>query len=139
MTPELRQRHRRVWQLWAILLPIGFVSAILVLPQKVTQATLVENTATPLSKIIQTKETDWLTANIRSSDSDNKQLEIVLKKPLNVPSTQIFWQNTFLGNLGAKGTYRFPLDSLQTANPPYTLEIIDPIHKTIFQTLTFNP
>lgn len=139
MTPELRNRHRRVWQLWAILLPIGFVSAILVLPQKTTQAALVENSTQPLPNVLQTQHTAWLTANLRTSDAPNKQLEIILKKPLELPSAQLYWQNTFIGNLGAKGTYRFSLDSLQTTNAPYTLEIRDPINKSVFQTITFNP
>jgi len=137
MTPELRLRHRRVWQIWAILLPIGFVSAILVLPQKVVQTALVEKIAEPLQNIEQTKEIEWLVANIRAADG-SKQLEILLKKPLDIPSAQIFWQNTFLGSLGAKGIQRFFLDSTQVANPPFTLEIRNPIDQTVFQKITFE-
>jgi hypothetical protein len=138
MTPELRQRHRFIWRLWAVLLPIGFVSAILVLPQKATQTSRLDSTEAALPKVMQTRQTDWLTANIRSSDKDALQLEIILKQPLDIPAARLFWQNTFVGNLGAKGTYRFPMDSLQTTNPPFTLEIRDPINQTIFQKITFD-
>lgn len=139
MVPELRQRHRLVWQVWAFVLPIGFVLAILVLPKKVFQTDLIEKSEAPLPIVAQTQENEWLTVNLRNSDSQTKQLEIILKKPLDIPAAQVFWQNTFLGSLSSKGTQRFALDSLQMANPPYTLEIRDPINETVFQTLTFQP
>lgn len=138
MVPELRQRHRLVWQLWAVLLPIGFVFAIVVLPKKVVQTALIENTIAPLPTISKSKETDWLIANIRSSGNARQQLEILLKKPLDVPATQVFWQNTFLGSLEAKGVQRFLIDSAQAANPPFLLEIRDPINQTVFQKITFE-
>jgi hypothetical protein len=138
MVPELRQRHRFIWRMWALLLPIGFVGAIVVLPKKVFQLTLLQTSEAPRTTLEQTQENGWLIANIRTAENGAKQLEIVLKKPLDIPATQLFWQNTFLGSLGAKGVQRFALDSLQVAHPPFTLEIRDPINQTVFQTITFK-
>lgn len=139
MIPELRKRHRRVWQLWALLLPAGFFLAIWVLPEGVIQPDLIKKTLPPLPNVDQVKETTWLTATIRSDESQHKQLEIYIDQPLSMPSGQLYWQNAFLGSLDAKGVQRFPLDSAQAANPPFTLEIRDPILKNVFQTIIFEP
>ncbi|MFN7117584.1 MAG: hypothetical protein ACK4TA_12350 [Saprospiraceae bacterium] len=139
MVPELRRRHRLLWQMWAVLLPIGFVIAILALPKQPTQAQLYDNTAAPLDKLEQTRETEWLLVRLFAADSLHKQLEITVKKPLNVPATQVFWQDRYLGNLGAKGVKRFPLDSALLAGLPYVLEIKDPINQNIFQTIIIQP
>lgn len=138
MTPELRLRHRHVWQLWAFLLPLGFVLAIIALPKQVTQAQLYNNTTPPLGKLEQTRTTEWLLVRLFAADSLHKQLEITLKKPLNIPAAQIFWQDTYLGSLGAKGVQRFALDSALVIEMPYILEIKDPINKKIFQTITIS-
>ncbi|HMO38775.1 MAG TPA: hypothetical protein PKC76_07795 [Saprospiraceae bacterium] len=140
MKPELRHIHRRIWQLWALLLPLSFGLAVLVLPTKVTQPVLYDQMAVKTSKIEQTQETDWLRVQIRAPDEMMpRQLQIVLKKPLKVPVAQVFWQNVYIGRLGAKGTHYFLLDSSQVANPPYHLDIRDPINKAVLQTITFHP
>ncbi len=139
MVPELRKRHRMVWQVWAFLLPVGFVLAILVLPKKGWQPNLIENTPIALPNLEQTQENEWLVASIRTQPAlSDKQLEIKLKKPLNIPSAQVFWQNAFLGSLGAKGTQRFGLDSALLVKPPFLLEIRNPIDQTVFQKIMFK-
>ncbi len=139
MVPELRKRHRLVWQVWAFLLPIGFIFAILVLPKQMPVNQLPIAREAPFGNIAQSESTDVLTASLRAqAGSPNKQLEIKLKKPLDVPLAQVFWQNTFLGNLGAKGTHRFTLDSALLVNPPYLLEIRNPIDQAVFQKITFT-
>ena len=40
MTPTQRKRHRQIWLALCILLPLGFVAAVLVLPQPVAQDNL---------------------------------------------------------------------------------------------------
>lgn len=138
MIPELRKRHRLVWRIWAFVLPIGFMLAILVLPKKITQAQLYQGTPPPLAKLEQTRETEWLLLRLFASDSLHKQLEITLKKPLNIPVAQVFWQNRYLGSLSAKGVQRFQLDSALVTERPYILEIKDPINEKIFQTIVIN-
>lgn len=139
MVPELRERHRRVWRLAALVLPVGFVLAIIALPKQPTQTQLYNNTALPLHKLEQTRETEWLLVRLFATDSLHKQLEITVKKPLNVPATQVFWQDRYLGSLSAKGVQRFPLDSALVAEMPYILEIKDPVNQNIFQTIIIHP
>ncbi len=139
MVPELRERHRRVWRMAALVLLLGFILAIIALPKPVTQAQLYNNTASPLNKLEQTRETEWLLVHLFATDSLHKQLEITVKKPLNVPAAQVFWQDTYLGNLGAKGVQRFALDSALVAETPYILEIKNPVHQNIFQTIIIHP
>lgn len=139
MVPELRKRHRRVWRMAALVLPLGFVLAIIALPKPVTQAQLYNNTTLPLHKLEQTRETAWLLVRLFAADSLHKQLEITVKQPLNIPAAQVFWQNRYLGNLGAKGVQRFALDSALVAETPYILEIKDPVNQNIFQNIIIHP
>lgn len=139
MVPELRKRHRLVWQVWALLLPIGFVSAILVLPKQMPVNQLPIAREMPLGNIVQSESTDALIVSLRAQAGlSNKQLEITLKKPLDMPSALVYWQDTFIGSLGAKGTQYFTLDSALVANPPFLLEIRNPIDQTVFQKITFT-
>lgn len=139
MVPELRKRHRLIWQVWALLLPIGFVLAILVLPKQVKIAQLPIANDMPFATIEESESTEALKVNLRAQAGlPNKQLEIILTQPLDVPSARVYWQNTFLGSLGAKGTQYFILDSALLVNPPFLLEIRNPIDQTVFQKITFT-
>lgn len=139
MVPELRKRHRLIWQVWALLLPIGFVLAILVLPKQVKIEQLPITNDRPFATIEKSESTEALKVNLRSqAGSPNKQLEIILTRPLDVPAARIYWQNTFVGSLGARGTQRFILDSALLLNPPFLLEIRNPIDQTVFQKITFQ-
>lgn len=139
MVPKLRTRHRLIWQIWALLLPIGFVMAILVLPKPIKQTQLPITDDKPFAIIEQSESTEAFIVNVRAQAGlPDKQLEIILKKPLKVPSAQIYWQNTFIGSLGAKGTQRFVLDSALVASPPFSLEIRNPIDQTVFQKITLD-
>ena len=40
MTPSLRKRHRIIWMLLAIVLPLLFLAAVLSIPEKATQEKL---------------------------------------------------------------------------------------------------
>jgi hypothetical protein len=40
MMKPLRKRHLQIWILWAVLLPVGIVSAWMAVPKKVTQELL---------------------------------------------------------------------------------------------------
>lgn len=139
MVPELRQRHRLVWLVWAALLPLGFVFAVLVLPKEAYQPRLVDHTPQALPLVEQSRESEWLAANLRAQPGHSgKQLEIILKQPVAEPSASLFWQNTFIGNLGAKGVHRFALDSVLVANPPFHLKIENPINQTLVYQTTFE-
>jgi hypothetical protein len=42
MIKSLRKRHLQIWILWAVLLPLGIVTAWMAVPKKVTQQLLQE-------------------------------------------------------------------------------------------------
>lgn len=46
MTPTLRKRHFQIWLTLAVIMPILFVLAVLVIPQPVYQDTLYQDTET---------------------------------------------------------------------------------------------
>ena len=53
MSPKLRKRHRLVWTILAILLPVLFLLAIWSIPQPVVQETLYQS---PSTETIQTND-----------------------------------------------------------------------------------
>lgn len=40
MHPSLRQKHKMIWLIWAIVIPLLFIAAIMVIPKKVKQEKL---------------------------------------------------------------------------------------------------
>ncbi len=62
MNPSLRKIHRRIWIAFAVILPVLFVAAVLVIPDEVKQEILYQNVE---SGQIQQKEVE---------DSIQKQL-----------------------------------------------------------------
>ena len=43
MVPSLRKTHRRIWILLAVVLPVLYIAAILVIPDEVTQEKLYQD------------------------------------------------------------------------------------------------
>ncbi|HMQ47426.1 MAG TPA: hypothetical protein PKA00_08640 [Saprospiraceae bacterium] len=137
MIPELRKRHRLLWSFWILLLPLGFAYIVWSLPQKTIVSELPVQKTPALADTEQTKETEWIKVNLLTqADMASKQLELQLKKPLHIPSAQLYWQGVFLGSIQGQDVYRFALDSALLARPPYTLEIRDPINQSVFQQIS---
>ena len=139
MVPELRKRHRLIWQLGSILLCLGFVAAVWVLPQPVTQTKLFQKINPPLPRILDTQESEEFTINLRGDSTKGTQLEFIIKKPLDQPVAQLYWQYIFIGVLGPKGVQRFPISGTRLAKAPYFLQIVNPFEKTVIQKFNFNP
>ena len=58
MDPSLRKTHRRIWIVLAILLPVLFVVAILVLPKDVEQDTLYQDADPAQIQQIESKDSN---------------------------------------------------------------------------------
>lgn len=100
MVPELRKRHRFLWGFWIWLLPLGFAYAVWSLPEKVIVSELPVQKPAAFTNIELTGETDWIKVHLRAEAvMASKQLELELKKPLQIPSAQLYWQGAFLGSL----------------------------------------
>ncbi|MFA8449176.1 MAG: hypothetical protein ACEPOW_00610 [Bacteroidales bacterium] len=114
MIKRLRNRHRRWWQIWTILLPLLFILAIVYTPRFYTQELVVKELPTPLEYIVKMYEGDNYKINIRSDEAGAFQLELFLKEPLKLPAPLMYVsylnkKDVLLGNTGQKGLYRWPV------------------------------
>ena len=150
MIKPLRKRHLQVWTVWAILLPVGIISAWLVVPEPVTEKLIQPiNTIKPLPVIYKTAEKENYTVNLRhATDTSQWQLEWVNKEVLTWPSATIYQtikgetgmdNARLIGRIEARGTYYFSLDStFQPVNlSTYQLILYDFIHQQLIDTINF--
>lgn len=139
MTRALRKRHLLIWCFLAILLPLGFVSAYLAIPEKVIDNTETRKIDEPLPKIFMSKDSEFLKINIRKTINQKKQqLEIIIKKPLEAPCNLVYFSNSefiengvLLGILSSKGVYRFDLTNQEPIKNKASVFIYDNIKKQI--------
>lgn len=120
MIKPLRKYHFLVWRLWAVLLPIAFVVAIIVRP---VQA--------PTRKV----DEEAFTANIVTNNDSTFVVTIQVGKPIKVPSCvailSLSQKDVVLGTLDRQGRYNF---TIPTFDGPAILNLVDAIHqKTIMK------
>ncbi len=140
MTPALRKTHRYAWYTLAILLPMGWLAAILAIPDEIRQQPVRREQAPPLPVLAQSRQSGDLLINLRrDSAGARRQLEIFIQKPLTEPNTAVILENKPtdqpLGLLGARGVRRFDLDSL---TPPVKLRFEDKIHGRVLRRVTME-
>jgi|GEM_PF-709576 len=133
MTPALRKTHRIAWFSLAVLLPLAWLAAVLAVPDKLCQEPARAPQPAPLGSIVQSKQSENLLLNLRSDVEDSRyQLEILITKPLTSANAVVWCKqadqtNKQLGLLGAKGVYRFDLDS--TATQTIEVTVTDELKK----------
>lgn len=144
MTPALRRAHRRIWYALAILLPLGWLAAVLAIPGDLRQEPMRAPQAVALPVLLASKESGPFLINLRGDSSrTRKQVEILLKSPQTNPSTLVYWSSAdhrapqLLGALQTRGLYRFALDSLTAQEPGGTLRLEDPIERRTLRTVQF--
>lgn len=134
MVPELRIRHRIIWQIGSVLLCLGFVAAVWVLPQPVPAGQWLQNEVKPFPKILARKTIGSLSFQLRQGDNALKQIEITQHGVMEKPFVQVFCNNALQGVLGRQEIQRFNLSDTLSAEPPYLIEMVDGIsQKTIHQ------
>jgi hypothetical protein len=121
MVKSLRQYHYLIWRLWAILLPIAFLTAIALRPEL------------PLPN--EGDETAFTA--ILSPDTDSTLVvTVTLGKPIKVASCVAILSSAqkeiVLGTLDRPGRYRFIVPSFDGEG---TLNLVDAIHKQRIGTL----
>jgi hypothetical protein len=133
MVPELRKRHRIIWQFGSLFLVAGFIAAVWVLPQPVPAGQWVQEQVQPFPQILAEKHLDELSARLKIGDSRHLQIEIIQKKAYPVPFAELLCNGVVLGTLGAQRQHNFNLkDTFVNKQQTYLLEIVDPInHQTI--------
>ena len=140
MTPNLRRSHRIMWLGLAILLPIGFVAALRLntIPPVQEQPIGLPIVAS-LPILIKSVEKPGLQVNLRrNGQSRARQLEIVVRQPLEVPSGVVRVgsgaNGRAIGTVDVAGTYRFALPD-SSAHP--TIKLVDEVHHTTLHTIHF--
>ncbi|GAB2584032.1 hypothetical protein [Spirosoma areae] len=139
MTPTLRRSHRIMWLGLAILLPIGFVAALrlnTIPPVQVQPIGL--PLAASLPVLIKSINNPGLQVNLRRDrKSAERQLEIIVRQPLEVPSVVVRVGDAggqAIGQLDVAGVYRFSLPD-SSAYP--TITLTDEVHHSTLQTIHF--
>lgn len=144
MTPALRRAHYRIWLALAVLLPLGWVAAILAIPGDIQQEPVRAPQIAALPVLLVSKESGSFLINLRTDSAGaKKQLEILLKSPQTNPSTLVYWINAhqqrpvLLGALQTRGLYRFELDGAAARQPGDTLRLEDPLQRRTLRTVVF--
>ncbi|MFK7903758.1 MAG: hypothetical protein AB8B69_01470 [Chitinophagales bacterium] len=145
MVPQLRRRHKWMWLILTILLPMGFITAYSLMPptQETIAQPLPDSKPAPLSKIISIRQTPQFDVKLREDNILGlKQIEVVLNKALKRPSTHLYVSDKsskeiadaqFLGLLGSKGDYRFNLNPAITYQNAFVLLFYDKIAGEVYE------
>jgi hypothetical protein len=116
MNSSLRKSHIRIWVIAAVIMPIFIILSIIGRPDfPINQAGYNPTSIQALPNIIKPLETNKLKINLRAKEKTIGQLEIFVKEPLKSASTTIYYlenkgKGRFIGSIGSKGLYRFPID-----------------------------
>ena len=145
MIKSLRKRHRQVWILLAILLPMGILLSWLVIPNPVPVKLLKPVSMELLPIIKYTTEKEEYRINIRTNRENTAwQLEWKNKLALTVPSAVIYQvkdnnnditKAQLIGRIEAKGDYLFPLKLDSLKQQDFRFLLYDFIHAKIIDSL----
>ena len=145
MVPQLRRRHKWIWLILTILLPLGFITSYSLISQTqdMVNAPLLASKPAPLSKIASIRETPQFDIRLREDNNLGlKQIEVTLNEPLSRPSTHLYLSDKsskeignaqFLGVLDSKGIYRFNLNPSMTYQNAFVLLFYDKIAGEIYE------
>jgi len=119
MIKPLRKTHLQIWATLAVLLPVGTISAWLVVPKPVRDHLLQPPSILAFPLLLKNVDKANYTANLRSNaDTSALQLEWINKEPLITPSALVYQvsdgqkdiQNAnIVGRIDSRGTYHFAL------------------------------
>lgn len=148
MTPSLRKAHRYTWFLLAVLLPLGWLAAIWATPEQVWQTPVRTGMPEQLPVLLQSRETGDFVVNLRQDTAArHRQIEVFITKPLTDPNMAIVFRpedevrdqkESLLGLLGSRGVWRFELDSLQSVQQKFTLQLEDKIQDRTLRNIRFE-
>ncbi len=146
MIVRFRKRHRLMWLLIGVLLPIAYIVALLARPGEIESKGTQFN-QTPTQVLKELAKTPALDAWLSKDDLDNHYLEIEYKETSQHPLATCYIgpkedgkidAYRVLGKVEAKGRQRFMLDSLAMAKGTQYLLQYDPIRKEKIATIALN-
>jgi hypothetical protein len=146
MVKNLRKRHLQIWTAWAVLIPIGIISAVIVRPQLPKDKLLQPPGSAALPVVLKSVDKDDYTINLRSNtDTSQLQLEWINKKTLTYPTATIYLDSintnkisdaALIGRIEARGTYHFALTK-DLVRSNYHFIAYDFIHQKVIDSITF--
>jgi hypothetical protein len=124
MIKALRKYHFLLWHVWAFLLPLLFITAIVVRPPSPENATAAKDT---------------FVAELKSLTDSTALVQITVIKPLTVPSCIVFNsvgnKDILLGKLDRQGPYEFVIPR---SGQNVILRLYDAIHKQTIVSFTLT-
>jgi hypothetical protein len=142
MILSLQKRHRQLWTVFAIVLPVFFVWSYLSIPTTAKNPITEDYSLLPIIyNEIENDDFKVIERKIELELDINYQLQVIVKKPIRQSAALIFVgeneaaikDKSPVGQLFSKGNYSFPLlDPLQKNDNIY---LYNPITKKVFYTL----
>ncbi|MFT3678910.1 MAG: hypothetical protein QM791_01480 [Ferruginibacter sp.] len=144
MIKSLRKKHLVIWTVVAILLPVGIISAYLVVPVYKNTRVLQAVTTYPLPVVLKTIDRGNYTASLRI-DTGRAQVQLEWKNniPAGHPSALIYQLSnaaddiaggTIIGRVEAQGDFYFPL---KAGLKDYHFVLYDIIHHQKIDSINF--
>jgi hypothetical protein len=156
MIKSLRKRHLQIWTVWAVLLPVGIITAWLAVPKAVVDKLLQPETSVSLPVLVKSIDKRNYTVSLKcNEDKSQYQLEWINKEVSTVPSSLIYKVSPLrvpeqgerkeqsslegaelIGRVSVRGTYHFSLSKDSTNM--YNFILFDIIKKQIIDSLKFS-
>jgi len=142
MILPLRNKHRSIWILLAVILPAAFVLAYLIIPERPKGKFLPNNQRVANPGAVSTNQS--ITANLIGSPDQGLTLEVRLSHPLKssfvtayISSDDQEWPGNalLLGNLQGVGTYQFEIRKEEMRT---TLILYDEIKQQPIKSIEFK-
>ena len=138
MIVSLQKRHRQIWTVFAIVLPIVFVASYFTIPERAFEEESKDYSLLPI--IFNEREDDFFKITERKLEREEDikyQMEVTIKQPFKQTSALIFIAESEsvqgkepIGQIFSKGSYSFDLlDPLQTNDK---IIFYNPLTKEVF-------
>ncbi len=148
MNRKQRKLHLISWIALALLIPSGFVAALLVIPEKALQENLFIQQTEKYQKVLAKQSNEHFISLLRSNNQNNQlQLEVIVTKPFKNPEIGVYLSvdgaidpsiNTLLGNLKGNRTNIFELPKTILTQSDLQIVFYDPIHQQKLSHLKFE-
>lgn len=133
MVPELRKRHRLIWQFGSLFLVAGFIGAIWVLPQPPSAGQWPLNGLKPYGRIVAEKTDARHTFRLHINHLRQLQVEIIQHQADAAPLAQVLCNGEFLGVLTHQEQQCFALRDTFSPKASFVLQLRDPINNRTLQ------
>ncbi len=116
MITSLRKRHRLIWTLWVVLLPMGMIAAVMVVREYPSQELTMHKIPEAYPEVLKAVDHPLGKVNLRKDAGGAYQLELFLKEPISSPAPMLYLNmngqeeisgNVLVGNILGTGLYRF--------------------------------